>query len=113
MIVGIDVNKIHKVTFGIGMALAALGGALVGPAFLIFPAMGDMPLIKALAAILLGGLGSVFGAVLGALLIGVSESVATIFIATDYRDTITFLIIIAVLLLRPHGLFGRTVRGET
>lgn len=113
MVVGIDVNQMHKVTFGIGMALAALGGSLVGPAFLIFPTMGDVPLIKALAAILLGGLGSVFGAVLGALLIGVSDSVVTMFIATDYRDTITFLIIIAVLLLRPHGLFGRTVRGET
>jgi branched-chain amino acid transport system permease protein len=74
--------------------------------------MGDLPLIKALAAILLGGMGSIFGVVFGGLLIGVSESVSTLLIPTDYRDVITFFVIIAVLLFRPHGVFGTTVRDN-
>jgi branched-chain amino acid transport system permease protein len=111
-VVGINVDRLYTLTFLLGCGLAALGGALLGPLFLVYPAMGDLPLLKALAAILLGGMGSVPGAVGGGLLIGVTESVATLFIPTDYRDTITFLIIIGILLLRPQGLFGSKVRGE-
>lgn len=110
-VVGINVNVMFLGTFAIGTALAALGGALVGPMFLFFPAMGDLPLLKALAAILLGGMGSVPGAVAGGFIIGVTESVATLYIPSDYKDTITFLIIIGILLLRPEGLFARAVRG--
>lgn len=112
LVVGIDVKRMYWTTFGIGTALAALGGSLIGPLFLVFPHMGDLPLVKALAGILLGGMGSVWGAVVGGLLIGVTESVATLFIPTDYRDTITFVAIIVILLLRPQGLFGVRVRGE-
>lgn len=113
LVVGINVNRMFRMSFAMGTAIAALGGALIGPLFLIFPAMGDLPMMKALAAILLGGMGSVWGAVAGGLLIGVIEAVATLFIATDYRDAITFLIIVGILLLRPHGIFGLTVRTSS
>jgi branched-chain amino acid transport system permease protein len=112
-VVGIHVSRIYKVTFAIGTGLAAIGGALLGPLFLVFPGMGDLPLIKALAAILLGGMGSIFGVVVGGMVIGISEAVATLLIPTDYRDAITFLVIIAILLFRPHGIFGTTVRNNS
>jgi branched-chain amino acid transport system permease protein len=112
MVVGIPVERIDMGSFALGTALAALGGALVGPLFLVFPQMGDAPLVKGLAGILLGGMGSVMGAVLGGLIIGVAESVSTLFLPTDYRDSVAFAIMVLILLARPRGLFGVRVRGE-
>lgn len=111
-VVGIDPDRIYMLTFAIASALAALGGALIGPLFLIFPQMGDAPLLKALAAIVLGGMASVPGAVIGGLAIGIAEAVSTLFFPTDYRDTVVFGLLILVLLVRPWGLFGVRVRGE-
>jgi branched-chain amino acid transport system permease protein len=111
-VVGINTNRIFLFTFATASALAALGGALLGPLFLIFPQMGDLPLLKALTAIVLGGMGSVPGAVIGGLAIGIVESVSTLVIPTDFRDTVVFGLLILVLLARPWGLFGVRVRGE-
>jgi branched-chain amino acid transport system permease protein len=111
-VVGIDVERVHTVTFAISIGLAALAGSLIGPLFLVFPQMGDLPLVKGLAGILLGGMGSIWGAVIGGLAIGIVEAVSTLVIPTDYRDVLTFLIIAAVLLLRPQGLFGVRTRYE-
>ena len=112
MVVGIPVERVHVATFAIGTMLAALGGALIGPLFLVFPQMGDVPLVKGLAAILLGGMGSVAGAVVGGMILGVVESVSTLFLPTDYRDSIAFMVMVAILLVRPQGLFGLRMRGE-
>jgi branched-chain amino acid transport system permease protein len=111
-VVGVDANRIFVLTFVISSALAALGGALLGPLFLIFPQMGDAPLLKALTAIVLGGMGSVPGAVIGGLAIGIIEAVSTLVIPTDFRDTVVFGLLILTLLVRPWGLFGVRVRGE-
>ena len=111
-VVGVDTDRIFLFAFAVASALAALGGALLGPLFLIFPQMGDLPLLKALTAIVLGGMGSVAGAVVGGLAIGIVESVSTLFIPTDFRDTVVFGLLILVLLFRPWGLFGVRVRGE-
>lgn len=112
LVVGIPVQRVHQLTFALSTALAALGGALLGPLFLVFPTMGDEPLVKGLAGIILGGMGSVPGAVIGALVIGVAEAVSTLFFPTDYRDSVAFMTIVLVLLARPQGLFGVRVRGE-
>jgi branched-chain amino acid transport system permease protein len=112
VVVGVDTNRIFLFTFAVASALAALGGALIGPLFLIFPQMGDLPMLKALTAIVLGGMGSVPGAIIGALAIGVIESVSTLFIPTDFRDTVVFGFLILALLVRPRGLFGTRIRGE-
>ncbi len=112
LVVGIPVQRVQWTTFALGSMLAALGGSLVGPLFLVFPQMGDVPLIKGLAGILLGGMGSVPGAVAGGLILGVTESVSTLFLPTDYRDSIAFLVMVGILLLRPQGLFGIRMRGE-
>lgn len=112
LVVGIPVGRIYWTTFALGTMLAALGGALLGPLFLVFPQMGEAPLVKGLAGILLGGMGSVPGAVLGGMIIGVAESVSTLWIPTDYRDSIAFLVMVAILLVRPQGLFGVRTRGD-
>ncbi|OFW27198.1 MAG: hypothetical protein A3H97_04985 [Acidobacteria bacterium RIFCSPLOWO2_02_FULL_65_29] len=112
MVVGIPVERIDWTTFALGTALAALGGALIGPLFLVFPLMGDAPMVKGLAGILLGGMGSVPGAVIGGLLIGVVESLSTLVLPTDYRDSVAFVVMVLILLARPQGIFGVRVRGE-
>lgn len=112
LVVGIPVERVHRFTFALSAALAALGGALLGPLFLVFPTMGDEPLVKGLAGIVLGGMGSVPGAVIGALLIGIVEAVSTLYFPTDYRNSVAFMVIVLVLLVRPQGLFGVRVRGE-
>jgi branched-chain amino acid transport system permease protein len=111
-VVGIDPDRVYLITFAIAAALAGLGGALLGPLFLIFPQMGDQPMMKALTAIVLGGMASVPGAILGGLAIGIVEAVSTLAIPTDYRDMVVFLLLIATLLLRPQGLLGFRLRGE-
>lgn len=111
-VVGIPVERIDMASFALGTALAALGGALVGPLFLVFPQMGDAPMVKGLAGILLGGMGSVPGAVIGGMIIGIAESVSTLVLPTDYRDSIAFAVMVMILLVRPRGLFGVRVRGE-
>ncbi len=111
-VVGIAPDRVFAITFALSGALAALGGALLGPLFLVFPGMGDLPLLKGLTAIVLGGMGSVWGAVLGGLAIGLLEAEATLFAPTDYRDLVVFAALIATLLLRPRGLFGTAIRGE-
>jgi branched-chain amino acid transport system permease protein len=112
MVVGIPVRTVQWSSFALGCMLAGVGGALVGPLFLVFPQMGDVPLIKGLAGILLGGMGSVPGAVIGGLILGITESVSTLFLPTDYRDSIAFMMMVAILLVRPQGLFGQRMRGE-
>lgn len=112
LVLGIPVERVYILTFALGTALAALGGALIGPLFLVFPTMGDAPLLKGLAGILLGGMGSVPGAVVGGLIIGVTEAVSTLYFPTDYKDSVAFVVMILILLVRPHGLFGVRVRGE-
>lgn len=112
-VVGIDPDRIYRITFAASCALAGLGGALLGPLFLIFPQMGDLPMLKGLTAIVLGGMGSIPGAIIGGFAIGIIEAVSTLFISTDYRDMVPFVILIAILLVRPWGLFGVRVRGES
>lgn len=109
-LMGIPVNRIITITFAIGSALAAAAGVLVGltnPR--IEPLMGIMPGIKAFVAAVLGGIGSVPGAVIGGLLMGVSEYLVVGYISSTYRDAIAFIILILVLLVKPAGLLGRNV----
>jgi len=97
-------------TFGLGAALAGIGGVLYGIAYpQVNTFMGVMPGLKAFTAAVLGGIGSIPGAVLGALIMGQSETLTAAYLSSAYRDGIAFVILIAVLLLRPTGILG--VRG--
>ncbi|MGC8787215.1 MAG: branched-chain amino acid ABC transporter permease [Anaerolineae bacterium] len=105
-ICGIDVHRMNPVAFGIGTAMAAAAGALLAPTFLVYPASGSLAASKANAILVLGGMGSVKGAIIGALLLGVLESLGVLFLSPGYRDVYGFLVIVLVLLIKPTGLFG-------
>ncbi|MEI8033619.1 MAG: branched-chain amino acid ABC transporter permease [Chlorobiaceae bacterium] len=106
-LMGINVSKMSAIAFGIGTALAATAGALIAPTYYIHPLAGHSFLLKAFTICVLGGLGSVVGAAVGGLIIGVVESMASTYISTDWKDVVVFMLFLAVLLLRPEGLFGK------
>jgi branched-chain amino acid transport system permease protein len=103
---GIDVTRVRVVTFGIGSALAAVAGSLVSVMFTFNPEIGQSFLPKAFAVIVLGGLGSFVGALLGALLVGVVETVAGYFTTGQWAESVAFIVLVVMLLIRPSGLFG-------
>ncbi len=105
MLMGVDVRRVDMLSFGIGAGLAALAGSLYGVVNPFSPYAGTLPAIKAFAVIILGGLGSVKGAVVGGLLYGVVESFATFFLGGSWRDATAFVLLIVVLMLRPEGIF--------
>lgn len=106
---GIKVSRISAMAFVVGTALAGIAGVLIGPAVLLMPTMGMGPLLVAFSAIIFGGLGSIPGAVLGALLLGLIESLASGYISATYSLIFVFGIMIVMLLFRPKGLLGREV----
>ena len=109
-LMGIPTDRIITYTFALGSALAAAAGFLVGltnPK--IEPLMGVMPGIKAFVAAVLGGIGSIPGAMIGGLLMGISEYMVVGYLSSTYRDAIAFVILIVVLLIKPAGLLGRNV----
>jgi len=108
-LIGLNVNAVHAIVWGAGAALAALGGVLLAPITLLYPDMGVWVLVRGFAAMTLGGFGSLPGAVLGGLILGVMELVLGAYVSTAFIDISAYVIVIAVLLLRPDGLFGRHV----
>ncbi|MDR3589540.1 MAG: branched-chain amino acid ABC transporter permease [Negativicutes bacterium] len=107
-IMGVKINRVVALAFGVASALAGADGLLVGAYYgAFYPQMGVSISLKALAAATLGGIGSVSGAMLGSLLLGLIESMTVAYISAGYRDVIAFAILVAVLLIRPSGLIGR------
>jgi len=112
-LMGISTDGIISITFALGSALAAAAGVLIGMQIpKIDPLMGIVYGLKAFVAAVLGGIGSVPGAVLGGLLIGVSEVMVVGYLSSTYRDAIAFGILILVLLLRPQGILGRVQKEK-
>jgi len=109
-LMGVSIERIHTVTFAFGAGLAAAAGALLGPVFLLYPSMGDLASLKAFSVVILGGLGNFGGAALGGLVLGIAEELGAGYISSGYRDAVGFVMIVAVLLLRPSGLFARAER---
>jgi branched-chain amino acid transport system permease protein len=107
---GIDILRLDQVAFGIGVALAAVAGALLAPVFFVFPTNGIVTTVKGFEIVVIGGLGSIPGALIAGLLLGIVESLGTAFIASPYQNAYGFLLVLLVLLIRPTGLFGERVR---
>ncbi|RJF70834.1 branched-chain amino acid ABC transporter permease [Rhodopseudomonas palustris] len=109
-LMGVNVNLIYTSTFAMGSSLAAAAGALLGPVYVVYPSMGDLAAVKAFAIVILGGLGNITGAVIGGFILALAEELGAGYISSGYRDAMGFLIIIAVLIFRPTGLFPRAER---
>ena len=109
-LMGVNIKGIYTATFAIGSGLAAAAGALLGPVFLVTPAMGDLASLKAFAIVILGGLGNITGATMGGFILAFVEELGAAYISSGYRDAMGFLIIIVVLLFKPTGLFTRAER---
>lgn len=104
---GIQVDKVRLLTFAVSGVLAGWAAVLMGPIYPVYPLMGLYLVLKAFAIVIVGGLGSIRGALICALLLGVLESLASAYVGLLLEDSIAFLAMIAILLVRPSGLFGK------
>lgn len=108
-LVGIDVERIYRLTFGIGTALAGVAGVLLATVFSFNPASGSSELLKSFVVVVLGGLGSMSGVVLAALVVAAAEVFAVLILPSYLTSAVGFLLLVLVLVLRPGGLFGHRV----
>ncbi len=107
-LMGINVRRMSILAFGIGASLAGTAGALISPTYYVFPQVGSAFTLKAFVITVLGGMGSVVGATLGGIIIGVVESVGAVTISSDWKDVLVFAIFLVVLLVKPSGLMGKS-----
>lgn len=109
-LVGIDANRVAMMTFAIAGALAAVAASLFAPINLVYPAMGHLVLLKAFVIIILGGMGSIPGAIIGGLIIGFTEALGGFYISSEYKDVMAFVLLVVILSIKPTGLFTKGVR---
>jgi branched-chain amino acid transport system permease protein len=107
---GLKLNKVFYLTFGIGTVLAAIPGALILPFFSVSPFVGFSFTLQTFIIIVLGGLGSIPGALIGGFIVGVGESLGALFIPGTLRQIVTFVLFIAIVCLKPSGIFGEKQR---
>jgi len=106
-LMGINTRWVSSMAFGLGSALTAVTGCLMITSQVFQPGMGGIQTLKAFTIVILGGMGSIWGPALGGILVGIIEAIAILFIPATYKPMIGFVILLAVLLIRPSGLFGR------
>ena len=112
-LMGINTNRVVYFTFALGSTLGAAAGALVGMYYkAVFPMMGFIPGLKAFISAVIGGIGSIPGAMIGGIIMGISESLGAGYISSGYRDAIAFVILIVILLVKPSGLLGKSVKEK-
>ena len=108
---GVNILGLDQAAFGIGVALAGIAGALLAPVFLVFPTDGVVTTVKGFEIIVIGGLGSIPGALVAGILLGLAESLGAAFISSPYQNVYGFLLVLIVLMVRPWGLFGERTRA--
>ena len=106
-VVGINIHTVNSVVFVIGGILSATAAVLISPLYSVFPAMGDLPLLKSLVVVILGGFGSVAGVLVGGVGLGLVESLGGVYVSSAYQHGFAFIVLILVLLFFPKGLFGK------
>ncbi len=109
-LMGVEAGLVYSAAFGISCLLAGLAGGLMAPIYTVGPYMGELPMLKAFVVVILGGLGSVPGAVLGGLLLGLSESVLSTQFSSGIALIASFLMVLLIVVVRPAGLMGRIAR---
>jgi branched-chain amino acid transport system permease protein len=111
-LVGINVNRVSAMTFAIATGLAAIAACLVAPIFMISPSMGTLVGTKAFVIVILGGLGSIPGAIAGGLILGLIEAIGGGYFSAAYKDVFGFGALVLILAIRPTGLFGKEIKGR-
>jgi len=106
-VVGINMSTVYSMVFMIGGALSGTAAVLISPLYSVFPTMGELPLLKSLVVVVLGGFGSVAGVLVGGIGLGLLESLGAVYISAAYQHGFAFFILIIVLLFFPRGLFGK------
>ena len=109
-VVGIDAQHAHRSAFATSCGLAGLAGGALAPLTSVFPTSGVTPLLISFVVLVIGGLGSLPGALLGGLLVGVVTSLGVVYVSSAYSDVYAYVLMLAVLLIRPAGLFTRAAR---
>jgi branched-chain amino acid transport system permease protein len=107
---GLGILQIDQMAFALGIMLAAVAGALLAPVFLVYPGNGAITTMKGFEIIIIGGMGSLPGAALGGLLLGLTESLGSVFITSSLRNVYGFVLLLIILLIKPTGLFGERER---
>ena len=105
-VLGIDTRRVYAITFGLGAAMAGAAGSLIAMVYSFTPVTGDALTMKAFVIVVLGGLGSIHGAIIAGIVLGVAENIVSGLIAPGYRDAVSFFLLLVILLTRPRGLFG-------
>jgi branched-chain amino acid transport system permease protein len=106
-LMGIDASKVYIATWALGGALTSVAAILISPLYAVWPGMGTLPLLKALVVVILGGFGSIIGALIGGLILGLIETFGAIYVSAAYQHGFAFILLLLTLSLRPKGLFGR------
>lgn len=104
---GVNVARVYTLTFASGVALAALAGMLMSPIYFVYPTMGIDAILRAFIVVIVGGMGSLVGAVVASLLIGEVESLISLWISPTWAETMVFVVLIVTMIVKPAGLFGK------
>jgi len=111
-LVGVNVFQVYAITFGLGAAMAGMAGSLISVLHSFSPVLGGTFTMKAFVIVVLGGLGSVPGAIVGGLILGITENFASVLLEAGYKDAISFILLVAILVLRPRGILGKQFYAE-
>ena len=111
-LVGVDIGHIYAITYGLGAAMAGAAGVLMSPVYVITPVMGEPFIGKAFTIACLGGLGTISGAVIGGMILGLAETVGSAIIGPSYQEAISFIVLVLILIFRPEGIIGRQFFAE-
>jgi branched-chain amino acid transport system permease protein len=111
-LMGVNTDRLNRIAFGAGVACAAVAGCILTPIYYTFPTVGIDLIIIAFVVVVLGGMGSIVGALVGGLIIGITQTLTGFFISVELKDVIALVLFIVILLVRPQGLFGRAGMEE-
>jgi branched-chain amino acid transport system permease protein len=111
-LMGVDTRRLNQLAFGCGIACAAISGCILTPMYYTFPTVAVDLIVTSFVVVVLGGMGSVLGALVGGLIIGVAQTLTGFYLSVEFKDAIALLLFIVILLVRPQGLFGRAGTEE-